>query len=68
MKKSAEKANFATGVPRLSENAPRLFSEINAFLAQARIPRLSENASDRFLIFQFSRVFLFPYSSPKATR
>jgi len=33
MDKSAEKANFAIGVSRSSENAPGLFWEINAFLA-----------------------------------
>jgi len=46
IEKSDEKENFATGVSRLSENAPGLFSEINAFLVQAKIPCLSENALD----------------------
>jgi len=35
----------------LSENALGLFSEIDAFLAHARNPRSSENASDRLSLF-----------------
>jgi len=37
MEKSAEKANFAIGDSRSSENALGQFLEINAFLAQARM-------------------------------
>jgi len=53
MEKSVEKANFATGVSCLSENAPELFSEINVFLAQARILCLSENVLGKLGLFMF---------------
>jgi len=37
MEKVPKKANFATGDSDSSENAPGLFSNINAFLARARM-------------------------------
>jgi len=48
MHKSAKKSQLCNRGSRLSENASAKFSEIAAFLAQARYSPLSENASDKF--------------------